>query len=171
MFGFLGGAKFLTSKPFIGGMVGLVILASIFFAYKHYTGLLDRVETLVATQTVLQTGLDIERQTVVQLLGAVDSWEASQDELLGTIEEMQENAHAAREENRNLRELFAEIDLGSMAPAAADSIVNSLSDRLWNGIGAASDPSRHSGSDNPAGEAGPPGPGPDPGPPGGLESN
>jgi len=170
MFG-LGAAKFLTSKPFIGGMVGLVIITSLYFGYRHYTGLLDRVEYLVAEQTVLKTGLDIERTTVQQLLGAVGSWEASQAELLDTIAEMQERSNDAEAENRRLQELFAELSFEDLSVADADSVANDISDRLWSQLRAATDPDRHDLPGSPSGEASPPAPGPDTGPSSGLGGN
>ena len=171
MFGFLGGAKFLTSKPFIGGMVGLVILASVFFGYKHYTGLLDRVDVLSAERTVLKTGLDIERSTVQSLLGNIASWEASQAELMATIDEMQENSNEAEAENQRLQELFAELSFEDLSVADADSVANVISDQLWISIGAATDPSRYDQPGEPSGEAGPPEAGASTDPPSGVEGS
>lgn len=149
----------LTNKWALGGLAGLVVVTILSLGYRHYDGLLNEVETLRARQAQLETGLEVERSAVRSLRGVVDDWEESQDRLLIRLDRMQEVANEATSETRRLRQLFAEMDLEGLAPAAADSVVRSTVDRLWRLLESASRPTGHGAGGAPAGEAPAPGPG------------
>jgi len=121
----------MGSKWMIRGVFGLAVALVIWLGYRHYTGLLDEVQELHAAQAQMETVLDVERQSVRSLQSVIESWEQSQAALEETLQQMQEESDAARAEARRLRQLFSEIDLESMSPAAADSIADTTSDRLW----------------------------------------
>ena len=144
---------FLLKKPVLAGLAGLVIITMLGLGYRHYTGLLDRVETLQAQSATLTLGLDTERAAVVDLLDVVGEWEKSQADLVGKIKEMQNESNEARAETRRLRELFAELDFDDLAPAALDSLADDTTDRLWRLIDDATDPRRYGSSGTAAGEA------------------
>ena len=157
----IGFAKLLTSRPFIGGLAALVVCAIILGGFRHYNGLLDEIEALHATQATLQAGLVQERATVEDLAGIINSWQAAQDTLLIRVAEMQEIAHAASSEARQIKQLFAEIDLATLPAASADSLAQSTIDRLWGGFSATSDPGRYGSSGAAPDSTAAPGPGPD----------
>ena len=144
---------FLLKKPVLAGLAGLVIVTMLGLGYRHYTGLLDRVETLQAQSATLTLGLDTERAAVVDLLDVVKDWEQSQADLVGKIKEMQNESTEARAETRRLRELFAKLDFEDLAPAALDSLADDTTDRLWRLIDDATDPGRYSRGGTSAGEA------------------
>lgn len=135
----------LGSKWFLGGLAGLVVVTVLGLGYRHYTGLLDEVELLSARQAQLDLALDIERETVVSLGQNLEEWKEAQDDLVQTIERMQDEAHEARAEARRLRRLFAELDFESMSAADVDSVATGIIDRLWGLLEAATDPGRYSG--------------------------
>lgn len=140
MFAALGALKFLKSKPFIMGLAGLAVVTILFMGHRHYTGLVNEVSNLRTTQALMQNGLDIERAAVVELHRVIGDWETARADLLVTISQMQEETHEARTETRRLQNLFAEIDLESLAAADLDSLANYTTDRLWQLIQSATDP-------------------------------
>jgi len=144
---------FLMKKPVLAGLAGLALVTMLGLGYRHYTGLLNKVESLQAQSATLALGLDTERAAVVDLQGVIEEWEQSQADLVGQIKEMQEIANDARQETQRLRQLFAEIDFADLAPAALDSLADDTTERLFRLIDDASDPGRYDSSGAAASEA------------------
>lgn len=147
--------KLFTSKPFIGGMIGLAIMTTIYFGYRHYNNLLADMELLQARHTQIEVGLEVEKKAVVVLKDTIETWEASQKKILNTVREMQEKAHEATKETRRLQQLFSEIKLEDLSADAADSVANDVSDRLWDNIYSSTSSIGYGDSSEPPGKADP----------------
>ena len=143
----------LRSKWFVAGLAGLVVVTTIFFGYRHYTGLIKDLEVLRASQAQQQMALDIQRQSVLDLSGVIEEYKDAQADLERTVTEMMGEAHEAREEARRLRRMFAEIDWEALAPADVDSVAAATIDRLWRLLESASRGSEPGPGGVPAGEA------------------
>lgn len=131
----------LASVPFIGsflskiGLKGILtglavvgVLATVSFAYWHYTGLLNKVLTLESNNQELERAVEDQHATIDAQGEAIQEWEDAREELKARLERLQRVARDARQETRRLNDIFAEHDLGRLArekPGLIERRVNS----------------------------------------------
>lgn len=120
-------------KMIAAGLAALAVVTTIGLTYRHYTGLLSKVETLQTNNTRLQTAVDEQTATIDAQEQAISEWQESQDELIARVEELQRIAQEANREVRRLNGIFSRHDLTELArkkPGLIERRINDGTDRI-----------------------------------------
>lgn len=99
----------------IGAVV--VLLGIIGGAYWHYTGLLDEVSELKTQTATLELEKEIQAGQITQQRDGLLAFKKNEERIQKQINELAEQATAARKETRRLNALFSKHDFGRLAAA------------------------------------------------------
>lgn len=103
----------------------------IFLAWRHYTGLLETINTLKTNSALLESAVGTQEQTIQVQQKALQEWKKNQEELTRLIQESHRIAQDASSEVRRLNAIFVSHDLDALAkkkPGLIQQRINSGSD-------------------------------------------
>lgn len=123
----------ISPKWIIAGVAAAAIGLIITLSFKHYTGLLEDVETLTASNAQLQVAIEIEKSTSAAKDSALLDWQMAAEQSQLENEQLAIRAKAASAEVRRLNAIFAEHDLTRLTlakPGLIERRINSGTARI-----------------------------------------
>lgn len=104
----------------------------IFLAWRHYTGLLDTINTLKVNSALLKTAVESQDKTIDAQQKVLADWKHNQEEMKKLVNESVAVSKEANAELRRLNVLFVKHDLEVLAgkkPGLIQNRINVGSDR------------------------------------------
>lgn len=99
------------------GLASLAIVTILILAYQHYNGLVVENARNIAKIRTQEIALSSQRDAINAQKSALDEWVEASGRLEASLQELRDGQIHAMQENKRLRELFSEHDLGELAAA------------------------------------------------------
>lgn len=124
----------INPKWIIAGVATLALGLIITLAYRHYTGMQERIVTLEKSNAELQLAIEVEQSTSAAKDAAILEWQLNYEEQQLENERLAAVAQAASAEARRLNGIFAEHDLTRLTlakPGLIERRINSGTARAF----------------------------------------